>query len=371
MMGKEIQGIVMEINPRSCIIMTREGEFHKVPRPAHKVMVGEEIKTQLPLSSRSKWIRLSSIAAAAMFIMLVGWYFYRTAMPVAVAHVSLDINPSIELSVDQNSCVIDGIGYNEEGKLLLVSVPVIGKNVYTAIADLIAVAIQQHYLDPNKENVVFTTIVQAEPAVAVNAVPVVEEDLVFQAIISSVETVNIPVEVLITKAEPKLQQQAKQTGVSTGRFLLYQDALKDEPNLKDTDLKTRSLRDLKIKQWSDKYRSQIKGNRNINLKNGSSKNKNEFDKDKTGANNGAGKKRSNEPNKEKDIKSNPGQAKTANEKNKKDDRDRDNRDKNKKDKNDRDKHDRDKGDRDKDDKIKGDRDKDDRDKKKKDNNDTK
>ncbi|MGI6648877.1 MAG: anti-sigma-I factor RsgI family protein [Bacillota bacterium] len=306
-----------------------------------------------------------------MIIMLVGWYFYRAAMPVAVAHVSLDINPSLELSVDQNSCVIDGIGYNDEGKLLLVSVPVIGKNVYTAIADLIAVAIQQHYLDPNKENVVFTTIVQADPAVAVSARPVVEEELVFQAIVSSVETVNIPVEVLITKAEPKLQQQAKQTGVSTGRFLLYQDALKDEPNLKDTDLKTRSLRDLKIKQWSDKYRSQIKGNRNINLKNGSSKNKNEFDKDKTGANNGAGKKRSNEPNKEKDIKSNPGQAKTANEKNKKDDRDRDNRDKNKKDKNDRDKHDRDKGDRDKDDKIKGDRDKDDRDKKKKDNNDTK
>ncbi|MGI6648878.1 MAG: anti-sigma factor domain-containing protein [Bacillota bacterium] len=64
-MGKEVQGIVMEISPRSCIIMTREGEFHEVPRPAEKVMVGEEIKTQLPLSSRSKWIRWSSIAAAA------------------------------------------------------------------------------------------------------------------------------------------------------------------------------------------------------------------------------------------------------------------------------------------------------------------
>ncbi len=307
-MSKSVQGIVMEIKTRSCIIMTRDGEFYKVSRPAGEIMVGEEIRVQL--GTWSKWLRWSSLAAV-MVLMVMGCYFYRYTVPVAAAHVSLDINPSMELCVDRSGCIIDGVGFNEEGENLLAAVPLKGKDIYSALSELIVVAIQQNYLTPGKDNLVFSTVV-GDPT---ELHKVVEEEQVYRTIVSSVETSNIPVEVLVTTVKPELQQQARHTGVSTGRFLLYQETLMEEPKTKDYNLKTKDLKDLKIEQWYQKHQNEVKSNHNQKneLKDDLKKIK---QKGNAGQGNKKDKKQLNEGNKAKpQYQENRGQEKKSNENN--------------------------------------------------------
>jgi len=256
-MGKSVQGIVMEIKTRSCIIMTRDGEFYKVSKPALEVTIGEEIRAEHQLDNGSKWLWWGSLAVV-MFLTVMSFYYYRSTVPVAVAHVSLDINPSIELRVDRNSRVIDGVGFNEAGESILAAVPLKGKDIYSALSELIVVAIQQKYLTPGKDNMVFSTVA-GDPAELSKAV---EEEQIYRTIVNSVETLNIPVEVLVTTVKPELQRQARQTGVSTGRFLLYQETLEEEPETGNYDMKTKDLKDLKIKQWYEKHQNEVKSNCN-------------------------------------------------------------------------------------------------------------
>ena len=202
MMSNQIKGVVLEINKHSCIIMTPEGKFLQVPKPNQSVKPGAEITCRQSNLSRS-WLKSGAIAAILTFFMF-GFSLYQTMLPTAVAYVSLDINPSIEIGVDKNSQVIEVKGLNEEGKKLLKQVSLKHKNVYLAIEELIAASIENNYLDPGQENLVFAAVTNKSDA---ETVLVVEEELVYATITkSAAKTLQAPVQVLVTEAKPEVQK---------------------------------------------------------------------------------------------------------------------------------------------------------------------
>lgn len=251
MMKHQVRGIVMEVEKRHCIIMTQAGEFRRVPRPSSRVEVGEEIVVQL--HTWSGWLRPLALVASLLLVVM-GWSLYQWLLPTAVAYVSLDINPSLELGVDQNSRVVEAKGLNADGKILLRAAPVKGKDIYEAVAELVEAAVQNNYLNPQQENLVFSAV-EVEP----EAPPtVVEEKQVYQAIANSVAKLKVPVAVQVTVAKPEARREAQKLGVSIGRYLLYSDAVKEETgqqikNLTNKELKNLKLKDLRVEQWIEKH----------------------------------------------------------------------------------------------------------------------
>lgn len=76
----------------------------------------------------------------------------------AASYVSLDINPSIELTLDDNNNVISVYGANEDGEILLYGEDgLIGVNVETAVGKITELAIEYGYLD-EANKVVETTV---------------------------------------------------------------------------------------------------------------------------------------------------------------------------------------------------------------------
>lgn len=332
-MSNQIKGVVLEVNKHSCIIMTPEGKFQRVPIPNQPVKPGAEITCHQSNLSHS-WLKSGAIAAI-LTLFLFGFSLYQTMLPTAVAYVSLDINPSIEMGVDKNSQVIKAKGLNDEGDNLLKLVSLKNKNVYLAIEELIAASIENNYLDPDQENLVFAAVTNETDA----GTTVVEEELVYDTITrSAAKTPQVPVKVLVTEAKPEVQKEAQKNGVSTGKYLLYldeeqskqhrdkakdekpakdndqpkereqawekdEDKYKDEENQRDLDkhrdqdkpeksLKTlnkRSLNDLGIKQWEQKHPSAQKnnssklnaGNQNQNSKSNSEKQNSSANQNKT------------------------------------------------------------------------------------------
>ncbi|MDE7263908.1 MAG: hypothetical protein K2N64_04540 [Anaeroplasmataceae bacterium] len=85
----------------------------------------------------------------------------ETEQDKQTAYVSLDINPAIELVVDQENKVVSVRGENEDGQVLLFEeTGITGVDIHTAIEKITKLAIDLGYLDEN--NQVVDTIIASE-----------------------------------------------------------------------------------------------------------------------------------------------------------------------------------------------------------------
>ena len=86
-----------------------------------------------------------------------------TTQAQAQSFVSLDINPAIELTLDQNDNVLSVRGTNEDGQVLLYGeTGLVGVNIDYAIEKITALAVELGYL--SEENSVIDTIVSSKNA---------------------------------------------------------------------------------------------------------------------------------------------------------------------------------------------------------------
>lgn len=91
----------------------------------------------------------------------------------ACSFVSLDINPEISLTIDENELVVSVYGENEDGQVLLYeeSANIVGKDIESAIDKIVSLAIEYGYLD-EENKVVGTTVSSAD-----DVMDLIKEDL--------------------------------------------------------------------------------------------------------------------------------------------------------------------------------------------------
>lgn len=118
------KGIIMEIRRDVLIMMTPDGRFMNGKKPSNEhFTVGEEItffpeKEERRFISGFNWKSAAAILTAAiLMITLFSASFIQTNK--AYAYVSVDINPSLELSINKENQVIDLTPYNEDAKILI------------------------------------------------------------------------------------------------------------------------------------------------------------------------------------------------------------------------------------------------------------
>lgn len=158
-------GIIMEINERFLTLLTPEGEFLRARKQDRAYAIGQEIaffpielkngNLSRPLSifrlSRGKGL---VAAAFAMMLAIVSFLPFLQNDQV-YAYMSIDVNPSIELGVNQEYQVVELIPYNEEGKLIIQNIKNWKKNSIHEVADKILFQIKkQGYFKENNEVVI-------------------------------------------------------------------------------------------------------------------------------------------------------------------------------------------------------------------------
>ncbi|WHY63216.1 anti-sigma factor domain-containing protein [Cytobacillus firmus] len=158
-------GIIMEINERFLTLLTPEGEFLRARKQDRAYAIGQEIaffpielkdgKLSRPLLifrlSRGKGLMA---AAFALMLAIVSFLPFLQNDEV-YAYMSIDVNPSIELGVNQEYQVVELIPYNEEGKIIIQNIKNWKKNSIHEVADKILLQIKkQGYLKENNEIVI-------------------------------------------------------------------------------------------------------------------------------------------------------------------------------------------------------------------------
>ncbi|MFZ3577350.1 anti-sigma-I factor RsgI family protein [Virgibacillus sp. DJP39] len=126
------KGIVMEKHRQFTIIMTPDGSFRKV-KPLKGANIGAEVSYELLSTNKSglsllKPHRKSScsmkyIAIACMALLFVMPFYFLGDQNKTYAYVNLDINPSIEIEIDDQLNVVAISPLNEDAQKLIKELP--------------------------------------------------------------------------------------------------------------------------------------------------------------------------------------------------------------------------------------------------------
>ena len=99
------------------------------------------------MENRKKLIVLGSCVIAALALLAVSlWMYYTPYM-----YVSLDVNPSIEFSVNRYNLVLDATAVNDDGSEILSSLDLANKPIDDAVAETVQAISVEGYFDGNTE----------------------------------------------------------------------------------------------------------------------------------------------------------------------------------------------------------------------------
>lgn len=198
-----------------------------------------------------------------MFILGYNVLFHNITSRV-YAYIALDINPSIEFSIDRNSNVISLIPLNSDAKKVAKHADVKGKHISEAVLYILSDLKDTGYINPETPNIVLLSASSAvepgksEAETAKNTNDFKETIKAVKNSIESHQTLNFTVEVICVT--PELRKASSEHHMSMGRYALYSNALGKGTVISENDAKNKPLSDLLIflnNESNDLVNSQI------------------------------------------------------------------------------------------------------------------
>lgn len=213
------KGVILSVNKRFVTLLTPEGEFLKTKRQEREYEVGEEItfspakqKFTLAFSNiHSSFKKTAVLSIASTFLILFSILPSYFSGPVS-AYMTIDVNPSIELELDDDLEVLKLTGLNEDGKLVIGQLKDWkGKDIKAVTNRIVETTKQLGYLKGNKQIVVSTTLMEKNKELDKNLKEEIKE-------ISEQDNVS-NTKMKVIQATKSDRKQAREQGISTGKYL--------------------------------------------------------------------------------------------------------------------------------------------------------
>jgi hypothetical protein len=242
------KGIVMEINESNIIVMTSSGRFDKLPRGSRACEVGEEIVYAETVMPRFKVpplaIASGLIAAMVLCFVLITGLRGTTANGEVVAYVSIDINPSVEIGIDSQEIVRDLRGINTDGVELIASLSYQGKTLEEVTSAILDRAEQGALAKGEGDIVISSTVVQDNANINDEAIADKLRQQVNKHIALTHPTQVKNYEVTAFASPQEVREEAKVSGVSTGKYAVYLNALNNGTKVSRDDIQNLSIHQL-------------------------------------------------------------------------------------------------------------------------------
>ena len=219
----KMQGTVLEINSETALVMTSKCDFVEIYHQ-DGLEAGQEIvfsrRDIVRQGKRTGQLTLALVACLVLFFICVPVYisFFTGTAGAAVAYVSLDINPSLELAVNNKYKVLEATALNKDGDKLLQGVSVHGKPIAEAVDALIKAAEEMHYLSPDGQDQVLVCLAPAQSSQNYD-----------QKLLSNIDTKLAELEktkaakIKIVGTTDIQHREAQQVGMSAGRYTLWKE----------------------------------------------------------------------------------------------------------------------------------------------------
>ncbi|NLW22952.1 MAG: PepSY domain-containing protein [Tissierellia bacterium] len=119
-------------------------------KPVEKMVYHDHITRQEIEERKPIGLKPIFTLATAFCLLLIAYFGWYTPYMVADSIIYLDVNPSIEMSINRKEKVIDLTGINDEGKKLVSGIDYKNRDINSVVNELLDNMLQQNYID--KEN---------------------------------------------------------------------------------------------------------------------------------------------------------------------------------------------------------------------------
>lgn len=210
-----MKGIVVEINKNDAVILADNGLFTKVKN--HNYSVGQAIQIQESKKTYSKLAAGAVSMAAAFALCTIGAYAWFTPTD----YVSLDVNPSVEYSLNTFDRILAVKGVNDDGKEILQELDLKNMKIENAVKETLNRLMADGYLtdDPNGGVVITTSNDKKGDAEKLAA----ELEQEVQDYLDGQEGITAKVDA--EAVAPKRVEEAKEMGVTPGKLNLVEKLL--------------------------------------------------------------------------------------------------------------------------------------------------
>lgn len=212
------KGVIIEINKKYIIILDDDGEYIKLKSKKDTYISQEIYYTQNDLYKKKiSYTKLSSIAAVFIMCFFVASFFYLNNQDNSYGEewlvVSVDINPSIEFSLNDQYIVRNVKPLNDEAKKLI-SEDWIGKDFDQVMTSYIDEVVEKEYL--KEEGTVLLAYYSKDQKI--------EDDSIKEKIekIINESNANNPSVALIKSSKEDLNKARKEK-ISLGRYGVYKE----------------------------------------------------------------------------------------------------------------------------------------------------
>lgn len=146
-----MKGIILDIKEKDAAVMTQDGEILSMRNKNYQI--GQEITIKEKKKPRYGFVRWAAGAAAAIVVFTGGVFAYTTP----AGYVSMDINPSVEFTINMFDRVLDVKGVNDDGKEFISQLKLENKPIGDAIELLTRELVREGYLNEDEEGGIIIT----------------------------------------------------------------------------------------------------------------------------------------------------------------------------------------------------------------------
>ncbi|RDU38359.1 hypothetical protein DRW41_01975 [Neobacillus piezotolerans] len=238
-------GIILEMDESFLTLLTPEGEFLRARRKGKTYLIGQEITFEPAIQSHEKRNTVGKLAgmkriwmsAAAALIIMASAIIPLNSGSQVYAYMSIDVNPSIELGLNDKMQVLKMSGYNPEGEKIVSGLKDWKKEDASEVAEKILYEIGRQGYFAETNNVIISAVQTGE-----------KEDKADLRLKETIEEISETAkkeehEVTVVSASPKDLKEARKLGVTTGNYKAGASAAiqsEEKPASKDAPTATNS-----------------------------------------------------------------------------------------------------------------------------------
>ncbi|WP_047979852.1 anti-sigma-I factor RsgI family protein [Ornithinibacillus contaminans] len=174
------KGIVMEQHRKYTIVMTRDGSFEKA-NPIQDVEIGVEVdftpivKKQFSHVLKENMLTFRMAAIACVLVLLAIPLYMVATEDKTYAYVDIDINPSIELEIEEDLKVSEIIPLNDDAAALLAKIDGLqGENLEKVIDIIVKASEENGYVNDGKNVLVGVHYVNGEPNKNISVLDIID-----------------------------------------------------------------------------------------------------------------------------------------------------------------------------------------------------
>lgn len=248
------RGLIFSLDKKSAVVATPQNAVYKINRTS-TMYIGKEITFSDEDIINHTYYMKKYFAAAACFCLIIGiaiGFLLSSSRNFSIireyAYISMDINPSMEITIDKKQKVIKVEPLNSDAIDILSSEKFKGMKIRDAITKIYDICEDKANLDREKVYVLISGTVN--PEVKEHKDNVIIKNILNELKESIQEASNSAADVVALEIEPEARTQAFEYGISPSKYAIFSEIKKNGGEISLEELKNSSAGEL-VKIYND------------------------------------------------------------------------------------------------------------------------